>query len=127
MNLREERRAGIDYLETVTTSLYRRDLDLVVPDDAGKGASYGLFWYDPETDTGLVEPMRTEEHQRQRGLARHVLTVGLDVLADAGAERVKICFEPDNDPAKNLYLSVGFEPVKQTVVFSGSTGAHAPR
>ncbi len=107
------------------TSLYRRDLDLVVLDDADKGASYGLFWYDPETATGLVEPMRTEEHQRQRGLARHLLTIGLKLLADAGAERVKICFEPGNDPAKSLYLSVGFEPVKQTVVFSGSTGVQA--
>jgi len=107
------------------TSLYRRDLDLVVLDDADKGASYGLFWHDPETATGLVEPMRTEEHQRQRGLGRLVLTTGLNLLADAGAERVKICFEPDNDPAKALYLSVGFEPVKQTVVFSGSTGGRA--
>lgn len=107
------------------TSLYRRDLDLVVLDQDDKGASYGLFWFDPETATGLVEPMRTEEHQRQRGLARHVLTSGLNLLAEAGAERVKICFEPDNDPAKALYLSVGFEPVKQTVVFSGSTSAAA--
>ena len=84
-------------------------------------AAYGLFWYDPETATGLVEPMRTEDDHQRRGLARHILTTGIDLLADAGAERVKICFEPDNPASKGLYLSVGFEPDRQTVIFSGRT------
>jgi len=56
------------------TSLYRPDLDLVVHTDDGAVAAYGLFWYDPVTDTGLVEPMRTEDDHQRRGLARHVLT-----------------------------------------------------
>ncbi|NNE95249.1 MAG: GNAT family N-acetyltransferase [Acidimicrobiales bacterium] len=103
------------------TSLYRPDLDLVVLDSEGATAGYGLFWFDPTTATGLVEPMRTEEDHQQRGLARHILTAGLDRLAEAGAERIKICYEPDNQAAKHLYLSTGFEPVKQTVILSGST------
>ena len=101
------------------TSLYRPNLDLVVHDGSDKPAAYGLFWFDPETATGLVEPMRTEDEHQRRGLARHVLTTGIDRLAEAGAERIKICFEPDNPAARELYLSVGFEPVKQTDVFSG--------
>jgi len=105
------------------TSLYRPDLDLVVYDSSDGVAAYGLFWYDPETATGLVEPMRTEDDHQRRGLARHVLTTGIDLLADAGAERIKICFEPDNLASKGLYLSVGFEPVKQTDVFAGETNA----
>lgn len=48
------------------TSLYRNDLDLVVVDTTGEPVAYGLFWYDPSTNVGLVEPMRTEEaHQRR--------------------------------------------------------------
>jgi GNAT superfamily N-acetyltransferase len=103
------------------TSLYRPDLDLVVRDRHGSTGAYGLFWFDPVTATGLVEPMRTEDAHQRRGLARHILTKGIDLLADAGAARVKICYEPDNQPARDLYLGVGFQPVRQTVVFAGSS------
>lgn len=107
------------------TSLYRPDLDLFVLDRRDGVAAYGLFWFDPATATGLVEPMRTEDDHQRRGLARHLLSAGIGRLATAGATRVKICFEPDNPAAKNLYLSVGFEPVKQTDVFSGRSDARA--
>lgn len=103
------------------TSLYRPDLDLVVHDTEGDVAAYGLFWFDPETATGLVEPMRTEDHHQRRGLARHILTTGIGLLADAGAERIKICFEPDNPASGRLYLGVGFEPDRQTVLLAGPT------
>ena len=103
------------------TSLYRPDLDLVVHDSRDNVAAYGLFWYDPTTATGLVEPMRTEDDHQRRGLARHILTTGVDLLAKSGAQRIKICYEPDNPASKNLYLSTGFEPDRQTVVFSGPT------
>jgi RimJ/RimL family protein N-acetyltransferase len=107
------------------TSLYRPDLDLVVLDSQDSVAAYGLFWHDPVSATGLVEPMRTEEDHQQRGLARHILTAGIDLLAAAGAERIKICYEPDNPASKNLYLSAGFEPVRQTVVYCRGAGAPA--
>jgi len=107
------------------TSLYRLDLDLLVLDGRDSVAAYGLFWYDPETATGLVEPMRTEDDHRRRGLARHILTAGIDLLAEAGAERIKICYEPDNPASRKLYLSVGFEPDRQTDVLSGPAGARA--
>lgn len=105
------------------TSLYRSDLDLVVLDTHDEVAAYGLFWFDPATDTGLVEPMRTEDDHQRRGLARHILTAGIDLLAAAGAERIKICYEPDNPASGSLYLSVGFEPVRQTVMFARKAGA----
>jgi predicted N-acetyltransferase YhbS len=98
------------------TSLYRPDLDLVVLDEEDRVAAYGLFWFDPVTATGLVEPMRTEDIFQRRGLARHVLTAGLDRLAQAGAERIKIAFEPDNVPARKLYTDVGFVSVRPCAV-----------
>lgn len=100
------------------TSLYRPDLDLVVHDEQGEVAAYGLFWYDPVTGTGLVEPMRTEAAHQRRGLARHVLTTGVDLLARAGARRIKICFEPDNPASGHLYLSAGFQPDRQTDLYA---------
>ncbi len=105
------------------TSLYRPDLDLLVLDSRDRVAAYGLFWFDPETATGLVEPMRTEDDHQRRGLARHLLTAGIDLLAEAGAVRIKIVFRPDNPAARGLYLSVGFEPVKQTAVLSRRASA----
>lgn len=107
------------------TSLYRPDLDLLVLDSRDRVAAYGLFWYDPETATGLVEPMRTEDDHQRRGLARHLLTAGIDLLADSGAVRIKICFRPDHPASRGLYLSVGFEPVKQTAVLSRRASARA--
>lgn len=100
------------------TSLYRPDLDLLVLDGKENVAAYGLFWLDPVTLTGLVEPMRTEDAHQQRGLARHVLAAGMGLLAQAGAERIKVCFKPSNAAARALYLGAGFKPYKQTAVFS---------
>ena len=117
-------RSGLDVETRLRqTSLYRSDLDLLVLDGRDGVAAYGLFWFDPKTATGLVEPMRTQDDHQRRGLARHILTAGIDLLAEAGAVRIKICFEPDNPAARGLYLSVGFEPGKQTVVLSRRASA----
>jgi hypothetical protein len=89
-------------------SLYRADLDLAMSDRDGTLAAYGLFWADPYTGVGLVEPMRTEGSFQRRGLARAVLTAGLDGLAAAGCERFKVSYEPDNAAARHLYLTAGF-------------------
>jgi GNAT superfamily N-acetyltransferase len=109
------------------TSLYRADLDLVVLDRNENVAAYGLFWFDPVTSTGLVEPMRTEDDHQRRGLARHILTTGIDGLVKAGARRIKICFEPDNLASSHLYLSVGFEPDRRTGRFTGPTARRTGR
>jgi GNAT superfamily N-acetyltransferase len=109
------------------SSLYRPDLDLLVvcadPAETETGtaddvAAYGMFWFDPVTATGVVEPMRTLDDHQRRGLARHVLTAGVHRLAAAGATRISIAFEPDNASARHLYLGVGFEPHRRTDTYS---------
>ncbi len=85
------------------TSLYRSDLDPLTLDGDGNIAADGLFWYDPEAGTGVLEPMRTQDDHQRRGLARHILTTGIDLLT----------------AASHLYLGVGFEPHTQTDLFSG--------
>ena len=103
------------------TSLYRPDLDLHILDKDDNAVAHGIFWHDAENATGAVEPMRTEDDHQRRGLARHILTAGVDRLAKAGAERIKITFEWDNPAASHLYLSVGFKPVKQTDLYVGQS------
>lgn len=83
-------------------SLYDPELDLLVQAPDGSVAAYGLFWADPVTGVGLVEPMRTEQEHWRKGLARHVLVTGLDLLAARGCTRLKV------SSGHPLYLSVGF-------------------
>ncbi len=71
-----------------------------------------------DTNTGLIEPMRTEDDHQGRGLARHVLTSGINRLFDYGAGRVKIAWDPNNTPAHRLYTSVGFGPARECAVVS---------
>lgn len=85
-------------------SLYEPELDLLVQAPDGDVAAYGLFWADPVTGVGLVEPMRTEQQYWRNGLARHILTTGLDQLAAHGCTRLKV------SSGHPLYLGVGFTP-----------------
>jgi predicted N-acetyltransferase YhbS len=87
-------------------SLYDPALDLAVEDADGGVAGYALFWFDHTTLVGLLEPMRVEDEYQRRGLARMLLTNGLDRLGRKGARRLKVGFE--TDAARNLYLSAGF-------------------
>ena len=87
-------------------ALYDPTLDLAVEDADGTVAGYALFWFDPTTFVGLLEPMRVGDEYQRRGLARMLLTNGLDRLARKGARRLKVGFK--TDPARNLYLGAGF-------------------
>jgi GNAT superfamily N-acetyltransferase len=92
------------------TSLYRADLDLAVWDgDAVVG--YALFWPDPVTGVGLLEPMRIEASHQGRGLSKALIAEGLNRLAEAGCTRLKVSFEPKNTAATRLYLGAGFRRV----------------
>jgi ribosomal protein S18 acetylase RimI-like enzyme len=87
-------------------SLYDPALDLAVETDDGETAGYALFWFDPVTKVGLVEPMRVEDAYQRRGLARALLTDGLDRLAKRGATRLKVGY--GNEAGRGLYVGAGF-------------------
>jgi predicted N-acetyltransferase YhbS len=86
--------------------LYDPALDLSVETEDGAVAGYALFWLDLVNAVGLVEPMRVEDAYRRLGLARALLTEGLDRLARRGARRLK--FGYSTEPARTLYTGVGF-------------------
>ena len=101
-------------------SLYDPELDLFVEAPNGDVAGYGLFWPDPITRVGLVEPMRTEDAYQRRGLARHIFTAGVDGLAASGCERMKVSFWDKNPGAKKTYLGAGFQPDHGSQVYRRS-------
>ena len=87
-------------------SLYDPTLDLAVETADGETAGYALFWFDPVTRVGLLEPMRVEDAYQRRGLARAMLMAGLDRLAKRGARRMKVGY--GTDVARRLYCGAGF-------------------
>jgi GNAT superfamily N-acetyltransferase len=91
-------------------SLYRPELDLYIEGPDGDVAGYALFWADPITRVGLLEPMRTEDRHQHKGLGTHLVRVGLDLLAQHECTRLKVTYMEDNEPARLLYTGSGFRP-----------------
>jgi predicted N-acetyltransferase YhbS len=87
-------------------SLYDRGLDLAVETSDGEVAGYSLYWFDPVTKVGLLEPMRVEGAFQRLGLARAMIAAGLERLAVRGAERTKVGYS--HDGARSLYTGAGF-------------------
>jgi GNAT superfamily N-acetyltransferase len=87
--------------------LYRADLDLALR-DGDELAGYAIFWADPVTGVGLLEPMRIEDAYQGRGLSKALIAAGLERLAAAGCTRLKVSWELDNEPAVRLYAWAGY-------------------
>jgi GNAT superfamily N-acetyltransferase len=96
-------------------SLYDPALDLAVEASDGDTAGYALFWFDSVTEVGLVEPMRVEDAYQRRGLARAMLTAGLDRLAKRGARRLKVGY--GTDVARALYVGSGFRVTSTSTAY----------
>jgi GNAT superfamily N-acetyltransferase len=101
-------------------SLYDPALDLTTEAADGQVAGYALFWFDPVTEVGLVEPMRVEDPYQRRGLARALLTAGLDRLSERVARRLKVGYA--TDAARQLYLGAGFRVTSTSRSYSWRRG-----
>lgn len=99
-------------------SLYDPAFDLVMETTQGEVAGYSLYWFDPVTRVGLVEPVRTEEPFQRQGVARSLLTHGFHLLAERGATRIKVSCS--TDAASRLYESVGFRTESTTTWYTRS-------
>jgi len=97
------------------SSLYRPDLDLAVVNASGELAAYALFWMDPVTKVGLLEPMRTEDGFQRMGLGSALVGEGLRRLMAAGARMVKVTYLERNEPARRLYHRCGFRDLVRKI------------
>lgn len=78
------RRNGDQVAERLSgLSLYDPGLDIAIETTNGEVAAYALFWLDPVTFVGLLEPMRVEDNFQRRGLGRVLTTHGLACLRNA--------------------------------------------
>jgi GNAT superfamily N-acetyltransferase len=99
-------------------SLYDPWLDLALRTPDGATAAYSLFWFDPVTRLGYVEPMRVEDAWQRRGLGRALLSRGIARLVERGATRVKVGW--GSPPGRNLYLGTGFVETATTTTYERS-------
>jgi ribosomal protein S18 acetylase RimI-like enzyme len=99
--------------------LYDPALDLAIETADGRVAGYSLYWFDPTTKVGLVEPVRVEDEFQRQGLARAMLSAGLDRLVTRGAQRMKIAYE--TDAAAALYQDVGFRRTSTATWYRASS------
>ena len=75
----------------------RLDLVAVAPD--GTFGSYCICWFDPESRTGLFEPVGTRPAHRGKGLGKAVMLEGLHRLRDLGAHAAAVTAIHDNETA----------------------------
>jgi ribosomal protein S18 acetylase RimI-like enzyme len=94
------------YFNIQRDPLYRRDLDLVVVAPASEIASFTTIWWDGVTKTGAFEPVGTVPEHEHKGLARTMLTEGLNRLKQLGA--VMAYVSSYGKAAHATYESVGF-------------------
>lgn len=87
-------------------SLYDPHMDLAIEDPGGQVVAYSLYWPDPVTKVGLVEPVRVEDDFQRQGLAGAMLREGINRLFESGMRRVKVSYSTGEAGA--LYRSVGF-------------------
>jgi ribosomal protein S18 acetylase RimI-like enzyme len=67
------------------------------------------------------EPMRVEDEYQRRGLARAMLTEGLDRLASRGARRLKVSYA--TDAARALYVGAGFHVTSTSTSYTWKRGS----
>lgn len=96
-------------------SLYDPSLDLSVEDANGEVAGYSLYWFDPATRVGLVEPVRVEDAFQRQGIARAMPCEGVNRLFEKGALRVKVSYSTGEAGA--LYEVIGFKQASTATWF----------
>jgi ribosomal-protein-alanine N-acetyltransferase len=75
------------------------------PDDTPVG--YLVAFHDEEA--GYVAEIVVAPDHRREGRARRLLGAAFDRLRDEGCARIRLAVHPDNDAARRLYESMGFE------------------
>lgn len=74
------------YRNIQTAPLYRRDLDLVAVDPHSAIAAFCTIWFDDVTRSACFEPVATVPAHQRKGLARALMTEGLQRLQRMGAQ-----------------------------------------
>ena len=89
-------------VRTQQTPHFRKDLNVVVIDEAGDFVAYAGIWLEPVNRVAYVEPVATDPDHRRRGLASAAI---VDGLRRVRAEGALVAWVASDHP---LYAALGF-------------------
>jgi ribosomal-protein-alanine N-acetyltransferase len=82
-------------------------LTLVSTASDGDPTGYLVAFHDDEA--GYVAEIVVAPEHRREGRARRLLAAAFDRLRETDCDRIRLAVHPDNDAARTLYDSMGFE------------------
>lgn len=86
-----------------------------VAEDVPVGYLVAFYDSEPGHDAGaayVAEIAVAPEHRRE-GRARRLIAATFGRLRDEGCSRIRLAVHPENEPARRLYESLGFEEVRR--------------
>lgn len=116
-----------DYARFMQLPGYCRDLDIVTVAPNGMMVAYMNGWMDPLNKIGDIGPVGALEAYRRQGLTRAALLEGLRRMKAYGMNRVCISTGVSNEPAKQLYQSIGFKIVNRYLDYVKLSGEQKAR
>jgi len=105
---------------TLQRPKYIPDLDLVIVAPNGQLAAFCICWLHKDANgniRGQIEPMGVHADFRKLGLARAILSEGLQRLSAKGAQRIYVQTDNFRDAAFKLYESVGFHVTQEILMY----------
>jgi len=115
---------------TLVAPHHRTDADLVVESPDGRLAGFCIGWLSPPGPgprVGQIEPLGVGRDFREVGLGAALLGECARRLAAAGARALYVETDTYRTPALGLYESLGFQPVREILVYRKDVPASAPR
>ena len=98
------------YRKVMESPGYAPERELVIQAPDGTYVAFTVTWYDHLNRTGLFEPVGTHKDHRRRGFGRALILYGLQQMAEAGMKYATVAHFGDNEAARGLYQTCGFNP-----------------
>lgn len=86
------------------------DCSLLIQDGEFIASACLISWFEPHAAPLVAFTMTRPEHKRQ-GMARFLLKGSINALMDRGYSQLTLIVTDGNEPAYELYSSLGFQPM----------------
>lgn len=93
---------------------------LLTEKDRFVGYNWTLLISNAMSTEGVISMTGILPEYRGHGLGKLVVTAGLDQLQKSGAHTTRLTVDSDNTPARELYLKLGFQKLRQTLWYENS-------
>ncbi|MCH8109140.1 MAG: GNAT family N-acetyltransferase [Chloroflexi bacterium] len=89
----------------------------IVDGDRVSGYNWTLRSFNENNSTGWVAMTGVHPDYRGRGLGKSVVLAGMEYLKSKNVDGIELEVDSENDPARELYLKIGYKKIGQTVWF----------